>query len=66
MYRRNRRPNDVLPICGTVWLHDADRLSMTTNICFGGAGLRTAYLTLSGTGRIVSMQWPRPGLKLNY
>lgn len=39
---------------------------MTTNICFGGSDLTTAYITLSGTGRLVSMPWPRPGLKLNY
>jgi gluconolactonase len=38
---------------------------LTTNICFGGPDLRTAYITLSGTGRLVAMQWPRPGLKLN-
>jgi gluconolactonase len=38
----------------------------TTNICWGGADRRTAYITLSGTGRLVSMEWPRPGLKLNY
>jgi gluconolactonase len=39
---------------------------MTTNICFGGPDLRTAYLTLSSSGRLVSMDWPRPGLRLNY
>lgn len=39
---------------------------LTTNICFGGKDLRTAYLTLSGTGRLVAMEWLRPGLKLNY
>jgi gluconolactonase len=38
----------------------------TTNICFGGAGLRTAYITLSESGRLVSMRWPRPGLALHY
>ena len=38
----------------------------TTNICFGGPELRTAYVTLSGTGRLVAMPWPRPGLRLNY
>lgn len=38
----------------------------TTNICFGGEDLRTAWICLSGTGRLVKMQWPRPGLKLNY
>ncbi len=38
----------------------------TTNICFGGTGLRTAYLTLSGTGRLVAADWPAPGLPLNF
>ena len=38
----------------------------TTNICFGGEDLRTAYMTLSGTGRLVSTQWPRRGLALAY
>jgi len=37
-----------------------------TNICFGGPDLRTAYLTLSGTGQLVSMTWPRPGLRLAH
>jgi len=37
-----------------------------TNICFGGDDLRTAYLTLSMTGRLVSCRWPRPGLRLQY
>ena len=39
---------------------------LTTNICFGGPDLRTAYITLSGLGTLVSMEWPRPGLKLSY
>ena len=26
----------------------------------------TAYITLSGTGKLASMKWPRPGLKLNF
>lgn len=38
----------------------------TTNICWGGAELRTAYVTLSGTGRLVSMKWARPGLLLSH
>ena len=38
----------------------------TTNICFGGPDMRTAYITLSATGRLVKMDWPREGLKLNY
>jgi gluconolactonase len=39
---------------------------MTTNVCFGGDDLRTAYVTLSAGGRLVSTAWPRPGLALNY
>lgn len=39
---------------------------MCTNICFGGPDLRTAYMTLSTTGKLVSMEWPRPGLPLHY
>jgi gluconolactonase len=35
-----------------------------TNIAFGGEDMRTAYITLSGTGRLVAVNWPRPGLKL--
>ncbi|MGY4398309.1 gluconolactonase [Sphingomonas sp. UYAg733] len=38
----------------------------TTNICWGGPDLRTAYITLSGSGRLISMPWPRPGLALNH
>ena len=37
----------------------------TTNICFGGKDLKTAYITLSQTGRLVAMDWPRAGLELN-
>ena len=39
---------------------------MTTNICFGGAGRRTAFVTLSARGRLVAMDWPEPGLELAY
>lgn len=38
---------------------------MVTNVCFGGDGLRTAYATLSATGRLVSFDYPRGGLALN-
>ncbi|MGE3540930.1 MAG: SMP-30/gluconolactonase/LRE family protein [Candidatus Tectimicrobiota bacterium] len=37
-----------------------------TNICFGGPELRTAYITLSASGRLIAMEWPRPGLQLHY
>jgi gluconolactonase len=39
---------------------------MTTNICFGGPDLRTAYVTLSSVGKLVALEWPRPGLPLNF
>jgi gluconolactonase len=38
----------------------------TTNICFGGPNLKTAYITLSGTGQLISMDWPVAGLPLNF
>jgi gluconolactonase len=38
----------------------------TTNICFGGPQLRTAFITLSMSGRLVAMEWPRPGLALQH
>ncbi len=37
-----------------------------TNICFGGPDLRTAYVSLSETGRLGALDWPEPGLKLNF
>lgn len=39
---------------------------LVTNICFGGADMRDAYVTLSSTGQLVKVRWPRPGLKLNF
>jgi gluconolactonase len=38
----------------------------TTNIAFGGDDMMDAYITLSGSGRLVKMRWNRPGLKLRY
>lgn len=38
----------------------------TTNICWGGADMRTAYICLSGTGRLVKTEWARPGLRLEH
>lgn len=40
--------------------------SHPTNICFGGPDRRTAYITLSETGRLGVMDWPDPGLTLNF
>jgi gluconolactonase len=38
----------------------------TTNICWGGADRRTAYVTLSGSGRLAAIDWPRAGLGLQH
>jgi gluconolactonase len=38
---------------------------MTTNICFGGPDMKTAFITLSWTGKLVAVDWPTPGLRLN-
>lgn len=39
---------------------------MVTNVCFGGPGLQTAFVTCSGTGRLVSFPYPRGGLALHH
>lgn len=39
---------------------------VTTNIAFGGPELKTAYITLSGKGQLIAMDWPRGGLPLNF
>ena len=55
----------ISPDGSAVEHHPFDDL-LVTNICFGGDDVRTAYVTLSGTGRLVSMPWPRPGLRLAH
>lgn len=37
-----------------------------TNICFGGADMKTAFITMSSTGKLARMDWPRAGLKPNF
>jgi gluconolactonase len=43
---------------------------LTTNICFGdddGSGeYRDAYITASGTGKLLHSRWPNRGLRLNH
>lgn len=39
---------------------------ITTNICFGGPDMRTAWITGSATGTLFRCRWPRPGLRLNF
>jgi gluconolactonase len=39
---------------------------MVTNVCFGGPDLRTIYVTLAESGRLVRGRWPVPGLALAF
>ncbi|CAB3867519.1 SMP-30/gluconolactonase/LRE family protein [Achromobacter piechaudii] len=37
-----------------------------TNLCFGGPGLSQAFITQSHLGRVIQVDWPRPGQALHY
>ncbi|MEC7916121.1 MAG: SMP-30/gluconolactonase/LRE family protein [Actinomycetota bacterium] len=39
---------------------------LCTNICFGGEDMKTAFITLSGTGKLIRTEWQRSGLVLPY
>ncbi|MGZ5931337.1 MAG: SMP-30/gluconolactonase/LRE family protein, partial [Rhizomicrobium sp.] len=39
---------------------------IVTNICWGGKDMKTAYVTMSSTGKLVSCEWRSPGLRLAY
>ena len=39
---------------------------LVTNVCFGGDGYGTAYVTSSGRGLLYKMAWPRPGHPLHF
>jgi gluconolactonase len=47
-------------------LPDGMEDAMVTNVCFGGADLRTVYVTLAESGRLVRGRWPVPGLPLAF
>ena len=49
------------------WLefHEAPE-QYCTNIAFGGAGMRKAFVTLSNYGTLLEVDWPRPGLRLHH
>ncbi len=51
---------------GTLVEHVPTDDIITTNICFGGEDMRTAYVTLSSSGRLVSMPWRCGGLRLAH
>jgi len=39
---------------------------LVTNICWRGKNMKTAYVTASGTGKLLALDWPQPGLRLAY
>ncbi len=55
----------VNPDTGKVVDHEFPDL-MTTNICFGGADMQDAWVTMSGTGRLAKVRWEQPGLRLAH
>lgn len=46
--------------------HTAMDDPLVTNICWGGKNMKTAFITASGTGRLMAANWPVAGLRLNY
>ena len=62
---RNGGITDIDPADGSV-VHVPTGDALTTNICFGGPDLRTAYITGSLTGTLRKLTWPRPGHRLNF
>lgn len=56
----------ISPDGGAVEHVDMPDALYTTNICFGGPDLTTAYLTQSWHGTLIAVDWPRPGLPLNF
>lgn len=47
-------------------VHVTEYDPFVTNVCFGGDGLRTAYITSSGWGRLYATEWHCPGLRLAH
>lgn len=57
----------VVPTDGRPTWHVPTGDYLTTNCCFGGAGLRTLYATLSTSGQLIAFDnWPVAGHKLHY
>jgi gluconolactonase len=56
----------VISPAGQLVEHIATPDVYATNLCFGGEDNRTAYITLSTTGQIVTTPWARPGLSATY
>lgn len=56
---------EISPDGNRIRHHPAPDLAVT-NICFGGADMRTAFVTLSHHGRLAAMDWHEPGLRLHH
>lgn len=56
----------VVSPAGTIIDHVPMPDRYTTNICFGGPELRSAYITLAQSGLLVEIPWRCPGLPLNW
>ena len=56
---------EISPATGLIRHHMTPDM-LTTNICFGGPDLRTAYVTLSHSGRLAALDWHEPGLALAH
>ena len=46
--------------------HTAIADPLVTNICWGGRAMKIAYVTASGTGKLLALDWPQPGLRLAH
>ena len=51
---------------GKATMHAIPEDHAVTNIAFGGDDMRDAFITLSGTGKLVRTRWDEPGLKLAF
>jgi gluconolactonase len=38
----------------------------TSNVCFGGLGMKTLFVTMSGSGALGRLKWPVAGLPLHF
>jgi gluconolactonase len=47
-------------------VHPPEHDTHVTNLCFGGEGWRTAYVTAAQHGRLYAFDWPWPGFPLNF
>lgn len=55
----------VHPETGEITQYDFPDL-LTTNICFGGADMKDAWVCLSTTGKLAKCRWPVAGLRLAH